>query len=56
MTQVIALERKAKNDPGLKAYFWRLVPSWKLSMRPNRQKDRSSVIENMQNPYTISIF
>ena len=30
MTQVIALERKAKNDPGLKAYFWRLVPSWKL--------------------------
>ena len=28
--QVIALERKAKNDPGLKAYFWRLGPSWKL--------------------------
>ena len=28
--RVIALERKAKNDPGLKAYFWRLGPSWKL--------------------------
>ena len=28
--QVFALERKAKNDPGLKAYFWRLGPRWKL--------------------------
>ena len=27
---LIALERKAKNDPGLNAYFWRLGPSWKL--------------------------
>ena len=27
--EVIALKRKAKNDLGLKAYFWRLGPSWK---------------------------
>ena len=35
--QLFALERKAKNDPGLKAYFWSLEP---------RQKDRSSIIKN----------
>ena len=31
--QLIALERKSKNDPGLNAYFWRLGPSWKLETK-----------------------
>ena len=30
LPQLYVLERKAKNDPGLKAYFWNLEPSWKL--------------------------
>ena len=50
MTQLIALERKAKNDPVLKAYFWLLGHSWKLF------KDIPSVINNIQNPmYDFSI-
>ena len=53
--RVIALERKAKNDPGLKAYFWPFVTQLKVLDQIDENTDYL-LLRIYKIPCTISAF